>query len=105
MHLKIANVEKMIITKYPALILSPSVFDAIGWFMEVVCALSTKKFTDAVEGSLVSFMDDVVIWMIDGFVRDKEGELIGKIVEELAEADVACIQLNWKECCCGRIGC
>ena len=68
----------MIITKYFVLILSASVFGGIDWFMEVV---------GAVVGSLLGSIDDV-FWMINGFVRDTEVELVGKIVEKLEGAEV-----------------
>ena len=78
----------MVITKYVMLILSPSVFDRIEWFMEVVGALSINRFNGSVVGSLVGLMDDVV-WMIDGFVGDTEVESIGKIIGKLEGTDVA----------------
>ena len=60
------------------LILSPSVFDATDWFMEVVAAV----------GSLVGSIDDVVS-MIDKLLRDRGVESVEKINEELEGADVA----------------
>ena len=85
MHTKITNIEKMIITKYVVLILSvlsPSVFEVINWFVEVI---------DAVVGSLFASIDDGVIRMIDVFVRDIEVEWNGKIIGKLEGADVVSV--------------
>ena len=82
----------MIITKYFVVILSilsPPVFEVIGWFVEVIGALSTNKFNGDVVGSLAASIDDGVIWMIDVFVRDTLVESNEEIIGELDGADVA----------------
>ena len=53
------------------------VFEMIDWTAEVI---------SAVIGSSVASIDDGVVPMIDGFVRDTDE--IGKIIEELKGADV-----------------
>ena len=78
--------KKMIITKYVVLILSPSGFEGIDWFMEVIGALSTND--NAVVGSLVASIDDV-IWIIDGFVRDTAVKSIVRIIGELEAGGIA----------------
>ena len=68
--------------------LSPSVFDVIDWFVEVVGAPSTKKFDGSVVGSLVGSIYDVV-WIIDGFLRNTEVDMVEKMFGELEGADVS----------------
>ena len=70
-------------------VISPSVFEVIDWFADVIGELSIIKFNDVVVGSLVASIADGVIWMIDGFARYIEVESIGKIVGGLDGADVA----------------
>ena len=72
----------MIITKYVVLIFSPSVFDTIDGFVEA----TNGKVEGAVVGSLVGFID--VVWMIVGFVGDREVKSVGKVIAELEGADV-----------------
>ena len=86
--MKIANIAKMIITKYVVGLLSTAVCEAIDWFMEVVGAVSTNKYNGAVVGSSVGSIDGVA-WMIGVFVGDTEVESIGKIIGELEGEEVA----------------
>ena len=57
-------------------------------YVEAVGELCTNKFNGAAVGSLVGSIDDAG-WMVDGFVRDTEVDLIEEIIGELEGAEGA----------------